>query len=129
MSKVEGLVVVIEVDTVEPAVPVVAGKFSGVVFEHRDNPPVFAVPVEVWIRRVGNVESDAIPRLEGRHNRVVTPRRPKPYRYRRNSSRGGLEYEEDVLKDHRVNSLQSSPSRIPVSSSPLRYCSPLSVRT
>jgi hypothetical protein len=37
------LVVVIEVDTVEPAVPVVASNLPGVVFEHLDNPPVLSV--------------------------------------------------------------------------------------
>jgi hypothetical protein len=52
---------VIEVDTVEPAVPVVASNLPGVVFEHLDNPAMFSVPLEVWIRRIGNVELDAIP--------------------------------------------------------------------
>ncbi len=76
MSEVKPLVVLVQFNTVELVVLVVARDFPGVVFEHVDDPPVFAVPVEVRIRRVGNVELDAIPRLEGRHcTRVSSPRR------------------------------------------------------
>jgi hypothetical protein len=71
--------VVIEVDTIEPAVPVVASNLPGVAFEHFDNLPVLSVPLEVWVGRVGNVESYTIPRFEGRHSRLVNPRRTKHY--------------------------------------------------
>jgi len=73
------VVVVIEVDTIEPAIPVVAGNHPAVVFEYIDNPPVLSVSLEVWVGRVGNVESDTIPRFEGRHSRLVNQRRTKHY--------------------------------------------------
>jgi hypothetical protein len=43
VTNVEGVVVVIELDTVEPAIPVVTRDFTSVVFEHVDDPPVLAV--------------------------------------------------------------------------------------
>jgi hypothetical protein len=55
VSKIKRLVVVIEVDTIEPAIPVLAGNYPRVVFQYIDNAPVLPVPIEVWVGSVSNI--------------------------------------------------------------------------
>ena len=77
MSKIKRLVVVIKVNTIEPAIPVLAGNYPRVVFEYLDNPPVLPVPIEVWVGSVSNIESDTISHSEGPHSMLSEQKRTK----------------------------------------------------